>query len=62
MSEQHDLLIKPGDEELWIQCTCGWKVQPSPWPQTKPLEAAWEAWYWPHAIKEHIKLEEAGLR
>ncbi len=60
--EQHDLVISAGDEELWIRCSCGWVVNPSPWPQTKRLEDAWEAWYWPHAVKEHIKLEEAGHR
>lgn len=49
--EQHDLVISAGDEELWIRCSCGWVVQPSPWPQTQSLDKAWEAWYWQHAIK-----------
>ena len=59
MSSQHDMVVSPGDEELWVSCTCGWKVPGHhPAPPTKSLDDAFTAWYWAHGIKEQIKLEE----
>lgn len=56
----HNLLIIPGDEEIWCRCTCGWPI-PNHYPTqpSKHLNDVWEAWYWTHAIKEEIKVEEA---
>lgn len=59
MPEICKLIITPGDEEMWIECSCGWVLEPSPWRPDRSLDDAFQAWYWPHGIKSQIAAEEA---